>query len=469
MLPTHFQDFTALMEVATETWRSVLTVAGESGRVNGDAFTHAHLRESLNTLDPGKELLDALEVIHELGTEVGREGLHQAALDQQVALNSCDDEPARELAARVWIESRTHAALAEVLVRARVALFEAGHQRTFREFVGKGTAAAAGFDRTKLEAAIAQWCQEHQKSEAVEIYTYQRGTDWFCEVLRGEPLKRLVEIRDRRPAILNFRPAASDLIRYDPQSRRLSIATRAASLVQMYRGVLGTLFASDAAFFAGEDICSLKPLQQHGRRLFEQHRVAGVLHVDVVELQWRRGDRDRLSVRGRDCFQILEDLGTRLNEGELIEAKLDIVFSGVSRRGRVVLKVPNRIDIKAGVHEFLVEQLLDEVGIRGSFGAAPAPSTLWDLYPWRMVEGAWRALIGGAFDRLVQDKTLRPVTLESVAHPNHPSVPGALTVIDLDPTTVVGVSEDPAIGLRTLTPTDVGGFSLDLARLAQKL
>ena len=37
-------------------------------------------------------------------------------------------------------------------------------------------------------------------------------------------------------------------------------------------------------------------------------RAIGIVRVDVVELRWRRGDRDKVWVAGPDCFKILQDL-----------------------------------------------------------------------------------------------------------------------------------------------------------------
>jgi hypothetical protein len=464
MLPTGFHDVTALMEVAPSTWRDVLDAAGEVTRMSGNQMTHEGLWQSLTTDAPGHELLDALDVIVELGTDAGRDLLQQAAEDQQVDLQA-NGEPARELAARVWIQSRTAATFAEVLVRARVNPHEAGDTRTYREFVGGSAPWRRSVDRQKVLDAVRKWCEENGESQAVEAYSYELDGEWRCEILRGAALKRVVEIRNGRPSILDFRPAAADHLRYDPETGRLGIATRAPRLLQMYRDALGALLANDVNFFSGEHICSLRPLQQHGRALFEQHRIPGVLHVDVVELRWRRGDRDKIWVRGRDCFQVLRDLGARLNEGELVEARLSISFAGGGRRGHVSVKVPNRIDIKAGANEALVERLLDEAGVRGVFGEDEEPRDLWSLHPWRMTERDWRRQVGGDFDRLLRQRTLRPAHLDASTHPDHPAAVGALDVEALDASTILGTSDDPAIGLRTLTSSDVAGYELDVDRV----
>jgi hypothetical protein len=467
MLPTSFHDVTSLMEIDVETWRALIAAAHESARLDGAVLNHDALWHSLTTTTPGPDLLDALEAIQELGTDQGRDLLSNAADDQQVPLGPIDDVPARELAARVWTASRTDEALAQVLVRARVSVVEAGRGRTYREFVGRPTKLRT-LDQQRVLDAVAQWCREQKKSEAIRVYAYERDGEWRCEVMRGDSVRRVVEIKDRRPEILNFRPAVADHLRYEPATGRLGIATRSPRLVQMYRELLGSMLATDPAFFSNENICTLRPLQQQGRSLFEQHRVPGIVRVDVVELRWRRGDRDKVWVTGPDCFKILDDLQARVQvEGELVQAKLLVWFAGAGRRGQVTITVPGRIEINAGAREHLVERLLDELGLRGTFGPDSERLDLWSLHPWRQREDLWRRHLGAeAFDRLLRDTALRPVRLEAVPHPDHPGLEGALATEDLDGSATIGVSDDPAIAVRTLTSSDVMGYELDVSRVA---
>jgi hypothetical protein len=458
------------MEVSLDTWREVLTKSRESAHLGNADLTYEDLWRSLTAISPEPDLLDALEVIQELGTDQGRDLLLYAADDQQVQLGAVDDVPARELAARVWLRSRTDSDLAQVLVRARCSALEAGRDRIYREFVGERAHGARALEPQRVMEAVSEWCHAQKKSEAVRVFVYERDGEWRCEIMRGEAVRRVVEIKDRRPEILNFRPAVADHLRYDPETGRLGIATRSPRLVQMYRELLGSLLAADTAFFFNENICTLKPLQEHGRSLFDRHRFPGIVRVAVVELRWRRGDRDKIWVKGPDCFKILADLEARLLEGELVEARLLVWFGGLGRRGQVTITVPGRIEINAGAKEHLVERLLDEVGIRGAFGVNEERLDLWSLYPWRLREELWRRLLGAqAFDRLVQQTALRSVRLEAVAHPDHPGVGGALAVEQLDELTEVGVSDDPAIGVRTLTSSDVTGYELDISWTAREI
>src|SRR6266404_4067098 len=143
MLPASFLDQNIYREVSSDTWRAVLATAGENARLGGEAFTHERFLKSLMDDAPGAELLAAIEVIVEFGTESGREQFQQAADDAQVALGAIDDIPSRELVARIWVESHTNTALALVLVRVRANFRETAQARPCRDFAGKYPIAGA--------------------------------------------------------------------------------------------------------------------------------------------------------------------------------------------------------------------------------------------------------------------------------------------------------------------------------------
>src|SRR5262245_56726682 len=138
MLPKSYQDFTALMELPSERWRDLFAAAGDHGRLPPGDLTHREVWQHLVREPHEPLLLDALEVVADLGTEQGQDLLLQAAADQRVDLHVGHEEPARELAVRVWIESRTDERVMQVLVRARVQANDIGATRIYREFVARG-------------------------------------------------------------------------------------------------------------------------------------------------------------------------------------------------------------------------------------------------------------------------------------------------------------------------------------------
>lgn len=469
MLPTSLQDPTMLMEVSEATWRKVFDAAGETQRLADQAFKYLDIESSLTSQPPGADLFNALELIHDLGTDDGRTHIEQVAQDQPVTLPvSPDETAAREFVAQLWIIGKSDPAIAELLLRSQLTQRPPDSSRTYREFVGAGSAPEAVIDKEQLKAIISQWCRENGKSDVISITPRDYNGEWYCLILRGDPPKRVPEVRGQRLNVLEYQPAATDLLRYDPKTGRIGIATRSPQLLKAYRGSLGTLLAGNDQFFAGENVCSLQPLQLQGNALFRMHRVLGIHRIDVVQLLWRRGERDKIWVSGRDCFQILQDLEAKLREGDLIEARLKVQFSGGGRLANVTLKVPNIIQI-SGPNANLVEQLLDAAGLRGNFNEDGDPRTFWSEHPWRLKEAEWRRRLGADFDRLLAAGVLRPVTLDAVDHPDHPHARRTLEVEDIEPGVALGVSKDPAIGVRTVTVSDVEGYQLQIPTLAQQI
>jgi hypothetical protein len=459
------------MEVDVGTWRALLDANGESARLAGCVFTHQELISSLLIGDIHPEFYSVLEMIQELGTDDGRAHIEQLARDQNLVIEvSASDTPAREFVAALLLRGVSEQRIRELIQVAHFTLKSVASPRTYREYVGKSSPGGAGLDASKLKAEIERWCREHQKNDVVTVHAHYVNDEWYCHVVRGDAVRRVMEVKGQAVSPLQYRPAATDLLRYDPKTGRIGIATRYGQMTQGYRAVLGNCLAGDGQFFAGENVCSLKALQAHRGALFAEDRLPrGILRIAVVDLLWRRGDRDKVWVKGQDCFRILDDLEAKLQEGEIVEARLSVAFATGGRNGLVTLKVPNIIDIKAGRNEALVERFLDSSGLRGSFDDDGSPRTFWGLFPWRLKEAEWRRRIGSFFDDLVRRNTLRATTLSAVTHPEHPSAASALEVVEVVGGVAVGVSEDQAIPTRVLTTSDTEAYALDASKLAQEI
>ena len=470
MLPAPLQDSALFMEVEIATWRALLDANGEAARFSGREFTHQELIASLVNGEIQPAFFSALEAIEELGTDDGRAHIQQVASDQNVSLTiSASDVPPREFVARLLLQGVREQKSRELIQVAQFSLRTAESPRKYREYVGSAVPKETKLDASKLKEAIEHWCREHQKSDVVTAEVHFFNDEWYCRIVRGDDMKRVLEVKNQSILTLQYRPVATDLLRFDPRTGRIGISTRYGQMNQGYRAVLGSCLAGDEQFFAGENVCSLKPLQQHRGALFAEERLPhGIRRINAVELLWRRGERDKVWVNGRDCFKILEDLEAKLQEGQVVEAKLSVAFASGGRPGQVTLKVPNIIDIKAGGNEALVERFLDSVGIRGSFNDDGTPQTFWSLFPWRLKEEHWRRRIGKFFDDLYHRKVLRRIALTAVAHPGHPSA-SPTEVVETANGELIGASDDDAVGTRLLTSSDIEGYQLEPSQLAQEI
>ncbi|MGH8319571.1 MAG: hypothetical protein ACREUL_16600 [Steroidobacteraceae bacterium] len=168
-LPIAWQDVSHWMQVSLASWGALLRGTGESTRFAEHALSHASLVASFVASSPNDATLDAIETIFELGSDDGRHRMLQAAEDQQVDLGTSDEESTPELVARLCLKRLTDQSVANVLILALVNLREAVHQRAQREFAGPQARSAEHLNKEDVRQAVAAWCKENGKSEAVQI------------------------------------------------------------------------------------------------------------------------------------------------------------------------------------------------------------------------------------------------------------------------------------------------------------
>lgn len=468
MLPVEFHDLAAVMEISPETWRRIFELA-EPNRSLSSLPAHSEILEILTKEALKDELLEALEIVVELGTETGRDTVNQAAQDLGLNLDTNPDMPAREFIAKTWIISASDRTVRSVLVRARLHPRDSNSRRHYREYVGEGCSGHCQIDLKSFQGELQQWVNDNGYNCNIEMHSYKIGSEDRIDILRSDNAKRVAEFKNGMPGVLDFIPALSDHIRFDASINRIGIASRSAKFIKLYRELLGKIISGKEDFFSSESICTLKPLQKYGVELFDDILIPSINRVEVSEVLWRRGDKDRIWVKSNNCFKTISDIGGNLLEGELIEAKLVIYFSR-GRKGTALIKVPNKIEINAGCEEGIVEQLLDSVGIRGAFGDDQEEQpTFWQLYPWRQTEKVWRSFLGLDFDRLVREQGFKRIRLVTTTHPDHPDATGQMDVHVLEDGSLIGASTDPAIPIRTLTESDVQGYELDVDRMLNEL
>jgi hypothetical protein len=470
LLPTSLHDLGAISELPAESWETLFEAAGwPAGIVRGRKLEPEGILRALTGADNLPEvLLDALDVLHHLGTDAGREALRAAAADQNLDISAWKEQDApRELAVRMWIASRSNDASQRALLLARMRVQEGPAERPVREFAGKTARAATTLAASTVEKRVAAWCRENRRGEDVQVVAYERNGEHRFEILHGHLMQQVLHFKSSRPARLSFRPAYADHVRYDPSTGRLGVAARSRAMAPFYCVLFGELIAGDSEFFASEDICTLRPLQERGSALFICADGGPVQRVDLVEMQWSWNDRESVKVKAPDCFAAVAQMGVPLRQGSLKEARLRIWVAGRGRAALISVKVPNRLHIPPGPDEGIIEAYLTEIGIRDT-SAGQERLDLWSLYPWRLPERRWRQFLGQDFDLLYRRGFFRGIRLAAVEHPGHPASPLALTVQTLSPGQVVGIGDDD-VPSRTLTESDVQGYELSAARLAQEL
>ncbi len=467
-----YLDQSAIEEVPVDLWREVFdTLSWPPSLTNKqDRFTHDDVAAAIRSDELSESLLYALESLHTLGTEAGREAIIGIMQERRVQLQALPEGASeRELAMRLYLGQRTDASLADVFARAQVQVQESGDQRRYNEFLGiePRPIQHAKKKGEQLCAAVLQHCKDADLGEHVKVDVLDDDGIYVFSILRTDRMKKPLGIIPGQVArrLIPHRPVHGDLLRYESNLGRLRIAARTTSMVECYRKILGEVLFNDPEFFKDDAICSLSVLQERGRAALENLNVYGVINVRLAECTWECGDRSIMVLRDRDCFSLIERHGLSLTEGSLIQAKLKVSTHGRSTRPVTVnIRVPSRIEVSQRTKEPLMDELLDELGIRTT--PPPAPKAdLWSLHPWRLPLPIWRTLFGNATDELVKQNILHRTQLEAVPHPDHPTAGNVLRVHQVSAGEFQGVSDILEVPSRSLSATDVEGLELNPEQL----
>jgi len=477
-LPDYLHDVKLVEEISFKAWRRCLESIGLPESLSrkdlewSEGF-YAKLEQALFTKRLPVELIDALETTAELGNSKGREVLHQAAEDIGVSRISWPSEIGdRELVLELWLRQRENADLVEVLERARLRMFELGTSRPQREFTGKAPKAIPSdlpAVIARLEEGTAAWFRANDRGEYSEVKALERDHGAVFQVVHGEPFRSEMTISDdgKARSSVRYRPGLADLIRYDSDDGRLRIAAHSSKLVNAYREIFGEALFGDREFFGGKENCTLRPLQEKGNAALEP-RPPNMVGAQVIELTWHH-DGHSIRFDGDDCLGKMSALNLPSNEGQFVDAKLELRFLRGKRVDRKVVRVqtPNRIHNRPDRYEKQVDAFLLRIGIRLR-GKSSAPNDLWSLFPWKHSELRWRQALGGQAAFWQSAGLLIPAPLDTVAHPDHATGPTALRVWS-NGELLEGLSADPYVPSRALTLSDVDGYALDVQLLAQQL
>lgn len=464
-LPLAYLDFAAIAEVSRDLWIEIFDQVGWPPSIPDRAgFTHDDVLNAIQRDEPTADLLLALEAMHTLGTEAGREAIQRAlaAAPQGGGASIPPDVGEREFAVRLFLGQRTDGRLADVFARAQAEVDDQGGRRRYSEYIAREPRRIRELEARslRLRDAMAQYCKANDLGEHVQVRAFEDDDAYVFHVIHSHHLKKPLAVMPGQSAhaLLEFRPVHGDLLRYDATRGRLRVSARAPSLVQRYRRMLGEALFDDPSFFDSEGVCSLSVLKEKGRRALESHSVAGVGRVWMTECGLDVGE-DFVRIRAADCFNRLEKLGG-LQDAEFVEARLKIQVAATSTRPvTVYIRVPTVIDPSNRRFEPLIDAYLDAIGVRLS-SAAVVQGDLWRMHPWRHPAQTWRDVFGKVTDRLVAQGVLVRIRLDAVAHPEHPGAGRVLDVHAIGDGQYHGVSRVPEVPARRLSATDIEGLEL---------
>jgi hypothetical protein len=471
-----YNDQAVIEEVPLDLWREVFYALGwlPSLADKRDGLTHADIVAAIEKDDLSDDFLSALESLHTLGTEDGREAIIAIMQERRVELQSLPKGVSeRELAIRLYLGQRNNASLADVFARAHIQVQESGEQRRYHEFLAIARRPVTNVQSKgeHLRAAVLRHCQESDLGDHVHVSVVEDDDFYTFRILRTDRMKKPLAVLPGQAArtLIPHRQVHSDLLRYDAGLGRLRIAARSASIVDCYRKILGEVLFEDQGFFNGDAVCSLVVLQDRGRTALEHHGIFGVTRVRLTECTWECGDRSIMVLRDPNCFDLIDRHKLAVDGGTLVQAKLKVDTIGRSTRPVTVnIRVPSRIEVSKKSQEPLIDELLDAIGIRTVPQPSP-PADLWTLHPWRKPLPVWRNLFGNMTDKMVQYGILHRTQLDAVPHPEYPTAGNLLRVHPVAASEFQGVSDVAEIPSRSLSATDVEGLELFPEQLRQYL
>ena len=195
-LPLIFLDAVAIEEVPIALWRQAFDVLGwpTSLRDKANTFTHHDVQVAIPNDDLSDDFLQALETLHMLGTEDGREAIMSVMSERGAQLPGLpDDSSERELALRLYLAQRTDASMADVFARAQTHVQEEGDRRRYNEFVAKEPRLLRNLDRHReaLSTAVLNYCQNSDLGDHVQVSAFADDGIYIFRILRSDRMKNL--------------------------------------------------------------------------------------------------------------------------------------------------------------------------------------------------------------------------------------------------------------------------------------
>ena len=327
-------------------WRRVFVAAGRSPEeaersLGGQTDVEAYLAGQRG--EPLAIMLEAVQVLHELGNDRGREAILQARRAcSHVQPPAADAQGPGEESIDLLIASKTIPREEDVLAIASVLASRQDAQKSF-EFRGSSVIAitAQHVPRARLEERLAELFTAYEIQHGIRVTCTDWQGDVIIRVLHGERSQVVHEMRNRSARRRVYVPAAYDLIRYSPATGMLAIRSR-VTLVPDYRNIVGLVLFGSQDFFAHDDLIDLTPLRRRDAlRLASSRGDVLVVHACAISFRTNLG---RTTLAGRDCYQQaeIEGLAGTLAESDITSATLDFTFTGTGRvRCRVQLGLPN--------------------------------------------------------------------------------------------------------------------------------
>jgi hypothetical protein len=401
-----------------------------------------------------------------LATDFGREALYEAARERGLSIAAWPS-PADADTLLDWLLARaTDRDVATVLERARIRVGYRGPAPARVAFAGEMRAiddpnrVARDFEAGLAGALAENGFPPYAK---VTLTTGEAGT-CFSVVL---PSRWMRLVTDARARPLGYRESVASLTL---APARLDVTAPYAPHIAILVRALGLAAFGDARFFRPARLVSLRPLQRGAKAFKVPAAFASLIaRIRMIECEWDSGLSVNVFFSGADCPKEMKKLGLHIEGGELLSTTLRFNFtSGAPFQADVVLSTPNELTCSEPSREALILACLEKMKVLTR--EAP-PEDLWSLDPWTPSDERARGFFAGAFDELVKEGILSPVTSRAVTHPDHPAAGRRLIAFPLprEPGVWYGATDGFRIPARTLREGDLVSWRLQMIPLGKRI
>lgn len=321
------------------------TPPGHDGEaLSTDALAQALLQADV---DFPEELADALHTIAETGVESQVGAIQAAARRAGIDLGVADGQAVTplDLAARLWLQNpdllkRIHAEASIPTVRR----FESW--RCDSEDI-------PAFQLPDERQVLVPWAHDldeflnqHHFGRGTRIYLCPAGRLVFFLIRHGATVQRVaVHHDDGHTGSLLYRPAVTDVLRYDPATGELGVHLQKHTrwLSDAIRGTFSLRIFNRPRLFSGERRYSLLPIHTRGLAALDCSGFPTIESVELTELEIPYDDdfNYRVLHRATDVFAALVVQGLVVTSlPRPSAAKLKVTFTDGSTR-MVTIRAPN--------------------------------------------------------------------------------------------------------------------------------
>lgn len=395
-VPTAYRQPPFLESLPAPGWREVLSKCGVEAPKATDATFAAAFAELLAAPQPAL-LIDALETIAEVGTDLGIELVHELehSAGTVVPVGFPRGGTVQAQAARLWCLARQQEPIARRLAIVRSLVLAQRGRRPALHFAGASPRPPKVGKRAlqRLRQLLQRTFAGRGAGEYLEVGPVPRQDRVVLYVVHGATRRSLVAVneaetgRERK----DIRPAVSDLISYDVESGQLELQLSSVHLQKDYLHAVGVALFDDAKFFGGNGAWTLAPLQRERQALFGKAPFSSVESAVLRSCVWAPSFGGKVTLSHPDVFELVNRHNLPLDDGWVTEATFGLRLreAGRDRSVTVTIRPPYKI-ICDERYRAEVTQYFGALGLR----TGPAAADLWNLSEGVHREAAWRSALG---------------------------------------------------------------------------